>query len=87
MRSEDDDPFQGGGPLSNFAEAQFSGITVKDYADIAMAFMLGLPSQGSAGFSMLQPSELRRERITVVKYWLKRMETMRSDILRSLTKR
>jgi len=40
---------------------------------MAYAFMTGLPGPFSRGFSMMSPAELKRERVTYVKYWMKRL--------------
>lgn len=35
--------------------------------------MTGIPGWGSAGFCMMQPNVLRGERITYVRYWIKKL--------------
>jgi hypothetical protein len=46
-------------------------MDLKEFADIAYAFMTGIPARGSAGFCMMGPDELRRQRMTYVRYWMK----------------
>lgn len=58
-------------------------IEPKEFAEMAYAFMTGLPAFGSSGFSMMGPDELKRQRITYAKFWmghLKRdLETIRAN--------
>jgi len=44
-----------------------------EFADIAYQFMTGLPGMGSTGFCMMGPEELKKQRITYVKYWVGRL--------------
>jgi hypothetical protein len=45
-----------------------------EYADVAYSFMIGLPGWGSAGFCMMDPETLKKQRWTYVKYWLGKLE-------------
>lgn len=84
VRSCDSAPFQGRGPLSHLASTEFRGITTLEYADLALSFMLGVPSpHGAAGFCMLSPSDLKKERVTVVKYWVKRLNMLRQTVAKA----
>lgn len=56
-------------------------IPMELYADIAYIFMTGLPGFGGGGFCMMDPETLRRQRITYVKYWLKRYNESMSRVL------
>lgn len=40
---------------------------------MAYAFMTGIPGFGARGFCMMDPKVLKEQRITYVKYWMRRL--------------
>jgi hypothetical protein len=40
---------------------------------MAYAFMTGIPGFGNRGFSMMDPEVMKKQRITYVKYWWKKL--------------
>ncbi len=41
---------------------------------MAYMFMTGIPGRGSSGFCMMDPETLKKQRITYVKYWTRKLE-------------
>lgn len=59
----------------------------QEFADIALRFMIGLASGHSAGFSMMDPEVLKKQRWTVVKYLLRRMDELQAAIIKAAEKK
>lgn len=69
-------PFRAG-PLTN---PEFFRIELTEFADMAYAFMTGIPGWGSSGFRMMGPDELKRQRWTYVKYWINKLNRDRDGV-------
>lgn len=65
-------PFRAGG-LNLIADPPVYELGLTEFADMAYAFMTGIPSFGSQGFCMMGPDELRRQRVTYALYWLRKL--------------
>lgn len=59
-------------------------LELEEFADIAYAFMTGIPGWGSSGYCMMDPETLKKQRWTYVKYWLKKMNKDISDVVKAL---
>ena len=44
-----------------------------EFADLAYAFMTGIPGFGQRGFCMMDPEVMRKQRITYIRYWMKKL--------------
>jgi hypothetical protein len=86
LRGGHQDPFRPGslGPLT---DVEFYEIDLKTFADLSYKFMCGIPFHGSAGFSMMGPEELKKQRWTFVKHWAKELNEHVDIAVRSMTKR
>lgn len=49
-------------------------IGLEEYGEMAYMFMTGIPGRGSSGFCMMDPETLKKQRITYVKYWTRKLE-------------
>lgn len=68
-------PFRDGGHLTLLVDPPLAFIGLVEFADMAYVFMTGIPSKfGSRGFCMMDPEVLKKQRITFVKYWLRKLE-------------
>ena len=61
-------------------------MELTEFADIAYTLMTGIPGWGSAGFAMMGPDELRRQRITFVKYWIKKLGDDLANVKTAMSK-
>jgi hypothetical protein len=50
---------------------------------MAYQYMTGLPGFGSSGFCMMGPEELKKQRLTYIKYWNKRLTNDLAAIAKS----
>lgn len=41
-----------------------------EFANLAYAFMTGIPGFGNSGFCMMDPEVMKKQRITYVRHWL-----------------
>ncbi len=67
-----------GGISSLIDNPPIFNIELVEFGDMAYLFMTGLPAWGSAGFCVMGPDELRRQRWTYVKYWLRKLNAAAS---------
>lgn len=54
------------------------------FTDLAYSFMAGVAYRGSAGFAMMGPDELKGQRWTFVKRWIKELNDHRAAAINSL---
>lgn len=48
-------------------------VDLTEFAELAYAFMTGIPTFQGGGFCMMGPDELKKQRWTYVKFWAKRL--------------
>lgn len=68
-------PFRSGA-LNLIANPDFACIDLQEFAELAWAFMTGVPGGFSTGFRIMGPDELKRQRWTYVKYWADKLNHM-----------
>ena len=73
MRCGDRYPFRQGGGLDLVSDPTVAAIDMIQYADMAYAFMTGIPGFGQRGFCMMDPETLNKQRITYVRYWMHKL--------------
>lgn len=57
-----------------------------EFANMAYAFMTGIPGFGSRGFCMMDPEVLKKQRITYVKYWMNKLNEDLREVATAATK-
>ena len=80
MRGGRRSPFRAG-PLTN---PEFFRLELKDFAEMAYAFMTGVHGWGQYGFCMMDPEVLKKQRWTFVKYWYKKLASDRQAVNQAL---
>lgn len=45
-----------------------------EFADLAYAFMTGIPGFGTRGFCMMDPEVMKKQRITYIRYWMRKLQ-------------